>query len=99
MTRHPTRATALFFLTLLSIGLPSTIIIIQAVHAEEVGQLLLKEQLARELAERNFNLAIINLLNFKYITDADNGVDFNANTALVYMALGRRYTASITVNF
>ena len=47
----------------------------------------------------NFNLAIINLFDFRYITDADNGVNYDANTALVYMALGRRYTASISVEF
>ncbi len=47
----------------------------------------------------NFNLAVINLFNFKYVTDADNGNTFNANTAIVYMALGRRYTASILIDF
>ena len=49
--------------------------------------------------EYHFNLNVINLFNFKYITDADNGVNYDANTALVYMALGRRYTASISIDF
>lgn len=47
----------------------------------------------------SFNLGIINLLNLKYITDADNGAQFDANTSLVYMALGRRFTASVLIDF
>lgn len=46
-----------------------------------------------------FNFAITNLLDTKYISDAQNGGTFDANTALVYMGLGRRWTAGIRFSF
>jgi outer membrane receptor protein involved in Fe transport len=47
----------------------------------------------------SFNLAVFNLFDTKYITDADNGTGYNATSAIVYMALGRRYNASILIDF
>lgn len=46
-----------------------------------------------------FNFAITNLLDTKYISDAQNGGTFDANTSLVYMGLGRRWVAGIRFSF
>ena len=42
---------------------------------------------------------LINSLNTFYITDAQNGSSFNANTALVYMGMGRRFNLGLRVTF
>ncbi len=42
---------------------------------------------------------IINALNTFYITDAQNGSNFDANTALVYMGMGRRFNVGLRVTF
>lgn len=42
---------------------------------------------------------IMNALNTAYITDAQNGSGFDANTALVYMGMGRRFNAGLRVTF
>lgn len=46
-----------------------------------------------------FTLGIMNVLDTKYISDAQNGKDFNAQTALVYMGMGRRINASLRIGF
>lgn len=45
------------------------------------------------------NFGVFNLLNTKYISDSQNGDQFDANTALVYMGLGRRWTTGLTFSF
>lgn len=47
----------------------------------------------------SFNFAITNLLNTNYISDAQNGSTFDANSSLVYMGLGRRWVAGIRFSF
>lgn len=47
----------------------------------------------------NFGLSVTNLLNTVYISDGQNGTGFNAETALVYMGMGRRWTASMRFTF
>lgn len=48
-----------------------------------------------------FNLSanLINVFDMKYITDAQNGYDFNAATSLVYLGQGRRFTTSLKITF
>lgn len=46
-----------------------------------------------------FNLAVFNVLNTVYISDAQNGNLFNASTALVYMGMGRRWTVGMNFSF
>lgn len=46
-----------------------------------------------------FTFTIFNILNTKYITDAQNGVNFDASTALVYMGQGRRWNAGMRFSF
>jgi hypothetical protein len=46
-----------------------------------------------------FTLGVMNVLDTKYITDAQNGADFGAQTALVYMGMGRRINASLRIGF
>jgi outer membrane receptor protein involved in Fe transport len=40
---------------------------------------------------------IINALNTVYITDAQNGSNFDANTALVYMGMGQRFNLGLRI--
>lgn len=42
---------------------------------------------------------INNVLNTEYMSDAQNGTRFNASSALVYMGMGRRMTASLRLTF
>lgn len=46
-----------------------------------------------------FTLGVMNVLNTKYISDAQNGAGFDAQTALVYMGMGRRINASLRIGF
>jgi iron complex outermembrane recepter protein len=46
-----------------------------------------------------FNFAVFNLLDTHYVSDAQNGYGFNSSTALVYMGLGRRWTAGLSFSF
>lgn len=46
-----------------------------------------------------FTFAVFNLLNTKYISDAQNGDQFDASTALVFMGIGRRWTTGISFSF
>jgi iron complex outermembrane receptor protein len=47
----------------------------------------------------SFNLSVNNVLNTKYISDAQNGSNFDASTALVYMGLGRRWNVGMRFSF
>lgn len=47
----------------------------------------------------SFNFGITNLLDTKYISDAQNGGQFDVNSSLVYMGLGRRWVAGIRFSF
>lgn len=53
--------------------------------------------------DRKFRLSVngtvFNVLNAKYISDAQNGGYFNAASALVYMGQGRRFTAGMRFSF
>lgn len=42
---------------------------------------------------------VLNIMNVQYITDALNGVNFDANTALVYMGTGRRFNLALKIAF
>lgn len=42
---------------------------------------------------------VFNLLNTVYITDAQNGYNFDAETATVFVGMGRRYNVSLKVYF
>ncbi|MEO5641870.1 MAG: carboxypeptidase-like regulatory domain-containing protein [Bacteroidia bacterium] len=46
-----------------------------------------------------FNGSITNLLNTVYISDGQNGGDFDASTAQVFMGLGRRYNIGMRITF
>lgn len=46
-----------------------------------------------------FTAGVSNLLNAVYITDGQNGSGFDANTALVYMGMGRRFNAGLKIEF
>jgi len=45
------------------------------------------------------NAGMVNVLNTTYITDAQNGSAFDAQTALVYMGMGRRFNVSLKASF
>jgi outer membrane receptor protein involved in Fe transport len=47
----------------------------------------------------SINGSIINLLDQIYITDALNGYNFDATTAQVYIAQGRRFNLGLRVSF
>lgn len=47
----------------------------------------------------NANASVINLLNQSYITDAVNGGNFDAASATVFVAQGRRYTIGLKIEF
>jgi outer membrane cobalamin receptor len=47
----------------------------------------------------SFNFGITNLLDTKYISDAQNGAQFDSSSSLVYMGLGRRWVAGIRFSF
>lgn len=47
----------------------------------------------------NITGSIQNLFNAVYISDAQNGIGFNAASALVYMGMGRRYNLGLTIGF
>jgi iron complex outermembrane receptor protein len=42
---------------------------------------------------------VLNALNTLYLTDAQNGANFDANTALVYVGMGTRFNVSLRVGF
>lgn len=42
---------------------------------------------------------VTNLLDKVYISDAQNGIDFDANTALVFMGMGRRFNIGLRIGF
>jgi outer membrane receptor protein involved in Fe transport len=42
---------------------------------------------------------IVNALDAVYITDGQNGVNFNATTATVFMGMGRRFNLALRVSF
>ncbi len=42
---------------------------------------------------------VVNVLNTVYISDAQNGADFDATSALVYMGMGRRINVALRVGF
>jgi iron complex outermembrane recepter protein len=44
-------------------------------------------------------LGVTNILNTTYISDAQNGANFDASSALVYVGLGRRFNAGIRFTF
>lgn len=46
-----------------------------------------------------FNLSVTNVLNTFYVSDAINGANFDATSALVYMGLGRRWTVGMSFAF
>lgn len=46
-----------------------------------------------------FTLSINNVLDTSYISDATNGLNFDASTSLVYMGLGRRWTTGLRFTF
>ena len=45
------------------------------------------------------NCSVINILNAKFLTDAQNGTNFDAFTSLVYFSQGRRYNVGLKVFF
>ncbi|MCU0435510.1 MAG: TonB-dependent receptor [Bacteroidia bacterium] len=45
------------------------------------------------------NMSVLNVLNTVYITDGQNGAGFDASSVLVYMGMGRRWTAGIRISF
>lgn len=45
------------------------------------------------------NMSLLNALNTVYITDGQNGTFFDASSALVYMGMGRRWTAGVRISF
>jgi iron complex outermembrane recepter protein len=47
----------------------------------------------------SINASLLNVLNTVYITDGQNGAGFDASTALVYMGMGRRWTAGCRISF
>ncbi|MBL0047650.1 MAG: TonB-dependent receptor [Bacteroidetes bacterium] len=47
----------------------------------------------------SFSLGVTNVLNTKYISDAQNGLGYDANSALVFFGVGRKYVASIKLSF
>lgn len=42
---------------------------------------------------------VLNALNTIYLTDAQNGANFDANTALVYVGMGTRFNMSLRIGF
>lgn len=42
---------------------------------------------------------VLNVLNTTYISDASNGINFDAGTANVFMGMGRRFNVSLRVGF
>ncbi|MCS7085115.1 MAG: TonB-dependent receptor plug domain-containing protein [Bacteroidia bacterium] len=47
----------------------------------------------------NVSASVVNLLDAYYITDAQNGSSFDANTAVVFMGQGVRFNAALTVTY
>ncbi len=47
----------------------------------------------------NLNASVVNLTDNNYISDAQNGIKFDATTATVYVAQGRRYTLGLKIAF
>ena len=47
----------------------------------------------------DLSVGVVNVLNTIYIADASNGGNYDASSALVYMGMGRRITASLKVGF
>ncbi len=46
-----------------------------------------------------FTAGITNALDIIYITDGTNGSNFDANTALVYVGMGRRFNTGLKITF
>lgn len=46
-----------------------------------------------------FNGGIMNALNVIYITDAQNGLGFNASSSTVFVGMGRRYSLGMKIGF
>lgn len=42
---------------------------------------------------------VVNALDAVYITDGQNGMNFDANTAVVFMGMGRRYNVALKIAF
>ena len=42
---------------------------------------------------------LMNVLNTVYISDAQNGLDFNAESATVFVGMGRRLNVGLKVEF
>ncbi|GAB4136518.1 MAG: TonB-dependent receptor [Bacteroidia bacterium] len=53
----------------------------------------------KRVAKVDFTLAVFNVLNTMYISDAQNGAGFDASSALVYMGLGRRWNVGMRLSF
>ncbi len=47
----------------------------------------------------SFNFSVTNVLDTKYISDSQNGSNFDASTALVYMGMGRRWNIGMRFAF
>jgi len=47
----------------------------------------------------NINGGMMNVLNTFYITDAQNGLNFNAETATVFVGMGRRFNVGVKIGF
>jgi iron complex outermembrane recepter protein len=52
-----------------------------------------------QIIKVSFNVTVTNLLDTPYITDAQNGPEFNAGSSTVYMGMGRRWTAGMRIAF
>jgi hypothetical protein len=59
----------------------------------------LKEQVEKRVIIVSFNISVNNILDARYISDGQNGINFDASSALVYMGMGRRWTAGMRFNF
>ena len=47
----------------------------------------------------SINAGLVNVLNTVYISDAQNGANFDAASALVYMGMGRRFNIALRIGF
>jgi iron complex outermembrane recepter protein len=63
----------------------------------EFRQVISKEENRTIRMGLTFN--ITNVLNTVYLTDATNGLSFDANSALVHMGMGRRWTTGLRISF
>ncbi len=63
----------------------------------ELREMISKEK--NKFVVVTFTFSVINILDTKYISDAQNGASFDASTALVYMGMGRRWNAGMRFSF